>query len=164
MQGWLASLQGADGEEVDVNPGVSEELLASFDSQATESPSLYLYSTDTRIAPVRVQAHFCQTLATPFAVVSFRVAQLSNLAQRTSATVGLDYSKYYRALNNTLNHDMEGPALRSVVPLVQHMARDLCCFADGAPRKFDSDMSKPDRQGCFSAIDQANLRSVICAF
>ena len=64
---------------------------------------------------------------------------VENCCQRTSATVGLDYSKYYRALNNTLNHDMEGLALRSILPLVQHMVYDLCCFADGAPRKFGAD-------------------------
>jgi hypothetical protein len=48
-------------------------------------------------------------------------------------------ARYYRALNNTLNHDIDGPALRSVIPLVGAMLYDLCCFVDGTPRRFEQD-------------------------
>ena len=47
--------------------------------------------------------------------------------------------RYYRALNNTLNHDIDGPALRCAIPLIGAMIYDLCCFVDGAPRQFERD-------------------------
>lgn len=48
-------------------------------------------------------------------------------------------ARYYRALNNTLNHDIDGPALRSAIPLLGAMVYDLCCFVDGTPRRFEHD-------------------------
>jgi adenylate kinase len=108
LQSWLEDLEDADGEPVALKPGVCEELVGAFASRTAEqSPSLYLYSTDTTVA------------------------------QRTSLTLGLDYSKYYRALNNTLNHDVDGTPLRCVMPLLQAMCYDLCCFVDGRPRRFE---------------------------
>ena len=61
---WLKHLVDSDGEAVVLKPGACEQLLREFASRTPEqSPSLYLYSTDMTIA------------------------------QRTSLTLGLDYSK-----------------------------------------------------------------------
>lgn len=64
---WLENLVDSDGEPVAVKPGTCDELVQAFTTKTAEqSPSLYLYSTDTTIAP------------------------------RISLTLGLDYSKYAR--------------------------------------------------------------------
>eukprot|EP00439_Symbiodinium_sp_Y106_P025212 s79_g3.t1 len=55
-----------------------------------EDPSLHLYSLHKRLGP------------------------------RTDARKGRDYSLYYQALNNTLNHDTE-PSLRPAYPLIRRM-------------------------------------------
>jgi adenylate kinase len=61
---WLENLVDSDGEPVALKAGVCDELVQTFASRTVEqSPSLYLYSTDTTIAP------------------------------RISLTLGLDYSK-----------------------------------------------------------------------
>jgi len=44
----------------------------------------------------------------------------SKLVRRSSRSAGADYSKYYRALNNTLNNDYL-PGLRAAMPLIQRM-------------------------------------------
>lgn len=72
---WLAHLTDADGEPLEVSAQTLEALLAAFDEPGRVDPSLYLYTTHTRLGP------------------------------RTSSILGLDFSLYYRALNNALNND-----------------------------------------------------------
>lgn len=84
-----------DADEEEV--GVKSDVVQSILSafDAQEAdPALYLYSTNETLAP------------------------------RTSLTSGKDYSRYFRALNNTINCDAEGNLTRAM-PLIHRMLHNL---------------------------------------
>lgn len=76
LEQWLLELTDADDEPMELPRNTLEELLSAFDGTHA-SPSLYLYTTNTKLGP------------------------------RTSRTLGQDFSLYYRAINNALNNDRE---------------------------------------------------------
>eukprot|EP00928_Gymnodinium_smaydae_P020724 TRINITY_DN18017_c0_g6_i1.p1 TRINITY_DN18017_c0_g6~~TRINITY_DN18017_c0_g6_i1.p1 ORF type:complete len:639 (+),score=66.13 TRINITY_DN18017_c0_g6_i1:61-1917(+) len=88
LQDWLANLEDADCEPVDVSADVLDGIMSDFDNHT--DASLFLYSTHHKLGP------------------------------RLALVLGQDYSVYYRALNNTLNSDVEGN-LRRAFPLIQRM-------------------------------------------
>eukprot|EP00440_Ansanella_granifera_P047793 gb/GFBE01051770.1/.p1 GENE.gb/GFBE01051770.1/~~gb/GFBE01051770.1/.p1 ORF type:complete len:386 (+),score=44.23 gb/GFBE01051770.1/:1-1158(+) len=77
LQSWLENLEDADGELLEVNTAIIQQILETFDTHRDNLASLYLYTTNISLGP------------------------------RTSLIPGEDYSVYYRALNNVLNSDAQ---------------------------------------------------------
>jgi len=90
LQNFLENMVDADGMPVEVPEEVRGELLHIFDECEGREPSVHLYTRHDKLTP------------------------------RVSANKGQDYSYYYRALNNTLNHDLED-VLSCAMPLIQRM-------------------------------------------
>ena len=118
LQLWLGQLTDADDEPVEVPAATLAELLAAFDGKR-ECPSLYLYTTHTKLGP------------------------------RTSRSLGHDFSLYYRALNNALNNDREAdlracmPLLLHMVAAICHAADGAPRRMLTATRAWKGDSQRP---------------------
>eukprot|EP00928_Gymnodinium_smaydae_P028659 TRINITY_DN21805_c0_g1_i1.p1 TRINITY_DN21805_c0_g1~~TRINITY_DN21805_c0_g1_i1.p1 ORF type:complete len:434 (-),score=66.75 TRINITY_DN21805_c0_g1_i1:50-1294(-) len=96
LKAWMQNAINAAGEPLSIPAEIQEQVLDMFDHH--EDPSLYLYTTHT----------------------SFTKQKSKFSDESTTAGKGMDYSLYYAALNNTLNHDCI-LAMQSAMPLISRM-------------------------------------------
>mmetsp|Transcript_101536 Transcript_101536/g.286359 ORF Transcript_101536/g.286359 Transcript_101536/m.286359 type:complete len:678 (+) Transcript_101536:202-2235(+) len=126
-------------EDADGEPiNVSEGVQEALFSafDTHDNPSLFVYSMNFKLGP------------------------------RSSVILGLDFSYYYRALNNTLNNDRE-QGLRRAMPLIQHMVHDILYAEDGqrryhqGGRVWKGDIQRPVPLNVQKLMEAAALGTVI---
>mmetsp|Transcript_42565 Transcript_42565/g.120408 ORF Transcript_42565/g.120408 Transcript_42565/m.120408 type:complete len:452 (+) Transcript_42565:94-1449(+) len=111
LQNWLANVLDADGRRVKVPVKLRKELLEVWDQQ--EDPCINLYTRQQPLAEGAV-----------FSVSNPTIKKIQR---------GQDYSLYYLALNNTLNHDAY-KSLVHAMPLIRAMMANLRYDANGERR------------------------------